>query len=129
TPTRGAVRRRRDRPRPPAPRGGPGGARRPPGAPPPRRDLRGWDALALLPGTPVTQVAVTSEAGTRWQPVEPLPPVNGAVAPILATVDSLRRAWEEALESSTVEERAAARERRLRRHAVGTGINQRLYEA
>jgi Fic/DOC family len=64
----------------------------------------------------------------RWQPIEPLPAVNSAVAPILATVDSLRRAWEEALESSTAEEREAAQARRLRRHAVETGIIERLYE-
>lgn len=51
---------------------------------------------------------MTSEARTRWQPFEPVPAVNGAVVPILATVDSLRRAWEEALESSTAEERADA---------------------
>jgi hypothetical protein len=48
--------------------------------------------------------------------------------PILAVVDSLRRAWEEALESSTAEERTAAQARRLRRHAVETGIIERLYE-
>jgi hypothetical protein len=71
---------------------------------------------------------MTAEARMRWQPIEPLPPVNGAVQPILDTVDSLRRAWEEALESSTAEERAAARDKRLRRHAVETGIIERLYE-
>lgn len=47
---------------------------------------------------------------------------------MLKTADSLRAAWEEALQYSSEEERAEARNRRLRRHAVETGIIERLYE-
>ena len=47
---------------------------------------------------------------------------------MLATVDSLRSACQEALELSSPEDREAARNRRLRRHAVETGIIERLYE-
>jgi Fic family protein len=60
--------------------------------------------------------------------VEPLPEINGAVHPVLATVDALRSAWEEALGRSSPEEFAEARQRSLRRHAIETGIIERLYD-
>lgn len=63
-----------------------------------------------------------------WRPVSPVPQVNGTLEPILKIADSLRVAWEDALASSSEEERAEARNRRLRRHAVETGIIERLYE-
>lgn len=47
---------------------------------------------------------------------------------MLKTADSLRTAWEEALRNSSEQEQAEARNRRLRRHAVETGIIERLYE-
>ena len=71
---------------------------------------------------------VTNEQRVRWQPITPLPEVNGTLEPILKTVDSLRSAWEDALQYYSEEELAEARNRRLRRHAVETGIIERLYE-
>jgi Fic/DOC family len=63
-----------------------------------------------------------------WKAVSPLDPVDGALAPLLATVDSLRGAWEEALSHASPEEFAEARRRSLRRHAIETGIIERLYD-
>ena len=71
---------------------------------------------------------MTSERDRQWHPIAPLPPVNGSVTPLLSTVDSLRSAWREALLFSTDEEFEAAQAKRLRRHAVETGIIERLYE-
>jgi fido (protein-threonine AMPylation protein) len=65
---------------------------------------------------------------TKWQPIAGLPEVNGTLEPLLKTVDSLRSAWEEALKYYSEEELTEARNRRLRRHAVETGIIERLYE-
>src|SRR5207249_3663842 len=70
----------------------------------------------------------TPERRHQWLPVTAVPAVNGAVKPLLSTVDSLRSAWQEAIDSSTPEERQAAQQRRLRRHAIETGIIERLYE-
>jgi prophage maintenance system killer protein len=69
-----------------------------------------------------------SEPTGRWMPIRPVPAVNGSVTPLLATVDSLRAAWTEAVAYSTPEEFEAAQAKRLRRHAVETGIIERLYE-
>jgi Fic family protein len=63
-----------------------------------------------------------------WREVEPLPKINGAVEPVLATVDALRSAWEEALGRTSPDEFAEARQRSLRRHAIETGIIERLYD-
>jgi hypothetical protein len=64
----------------------------------------------------------------RWQPIAPIPKINGALEPLLKTVDSLRSAWDDALHYYSSEELTEARNRRLRRHAVETGIIERLYE-
>src|SRR5260370_42379644 len=71
---------------------------------------------------------MNDERRVPWREVTPLPDVNGTLAPLLKTVDSLRRAWEEALRDATSDELAEARERRLRRHAIETGIIERLYD-
>jgi Fic family protein len=63
-----------------------------------------------------------------WREVEPPPDVNGSLSQMLKTVDSLRSAWEEALQDASPEEQAEAQERRLRRHAIETGIIERLYD-
>ncbi len=63
-----------------------------------------------------------------WREVEPLPHVNGAIEPLLKTVSTLHDAWEDALLGASAEEVVAARERRLRRHAIETGIIERLYD-
>lgn len=63
-----------------------------------------------------------------WREVDPLPEVNGAVEPVLATVDALRTAWDRALRRVSAAEFAEARQRSLRRHAIETGIIERLYD-
>jgi Fic family protein len=63
-----------------------------------------------------------------WRPITAVPVVNGTLTPLLATVDSLRSAWQEAMDLFSPAEQEAARNRRLRRHAVETGIIERLYE-
>lgn len=63
-----------------------------------------------------------------WRSVEPFPELNGDVADLLATIDDLRRVWEETLSLATSEEVEEARKRSLRRHAIETGIIERLYD-
>ncbi|BCJ72882.1 hypothetical protein CS0771_24260 [Catellatospora sp. IY07-71] len=65
---------------------------------------------------------------TPWREVEPLPMLNGAVSPVLLTVDSLRTAWERSIAQAPPAEFAEARQRSLRRHAIETGIIERLYD-
>jgi hypothetical protein len=71
---------------------------------------------------------MTGDQRVKWRPIAPLPHVNGTLEPLLKTVDSLRSAWEDALQYYSAEELTEARNRRLRRHAVETGIIERLYE-
>jgi Fic family protein len=68
------------------------------------------------------------ERHVPWREVEPLPDLNGSLEPLLKTVSALRDAWADALRSASAEDVAAARERRLRRHAIETGIIERLYD-
>ncbi|GIE76192.1 hypothetical protein Aph02nite_21420 [Actinoplanes philippinensis] len=63
-----------------------------------------------------------------WRSVDPVPELNGDVAALLATIDDLRRVWEETLSLATSEEIQEARKRSLRRHAIETGIIERLYD-
>ncbi|MGH3566932.1 MAG: Fic family protein [Pseudonocardia sp.] len=71
---------------------------------------------------------MSRDAVDRWTEVEPLPPVNGDLEQLLASVDALRAAWEEALVSVAPAEFTEARRRSLRRHAIETGIIERLYD-
>jgi hypothetical protein len=71
---------------------------------------------------------MNDERRVPWREVTPVPDVNGTLAPLLKTVDSLRGAWEEWLKDATPEERGEAQQRRLRRHAIETGIIERLYD-
>lgn len=64
----------------------------------------------------------------RWREVEPLPDVNGDTRNLLATVDTLRVAWEEHLNQVSREEFEETRRRTLRRHAIETGIIEQLYD-
>lgn len=72
--------------------------------------------------------AMSGTAVDHWGDVEPLPPVNGDLAGVLASVDTLRSAWADALSRVTPNELAEARQRSLRRHAIETGIIERLYD-
>jgi hypothetical protein len=64
----------------------------------------------------------------RWQEVTPPEPANGPLRSMLETVDELRTAWKRSIERASPEEFAEARRRTLRRHAIETGIIERLYD-
>lgn len=64
----------------------------------------------------------------RWREVTPPEETDPSVAQLLATVDALRRAWKEFIDGVSPEEFAEARRRSLRRHAIETGIIERLYD-
>lgn len=64
----------------------------------------------------------------RWREVTAPEDVNGNLRPLLDTVDALRRAWKAYLGQVSPEEFAEARRRTLRRHAIETGIIERLYD-
>jgi len=63
-----------------------------------------------------------------WRDVTPFEELNGELGSTLETVDSLRSVWERVVEAATPEERAEARRRNLRQHAIETGIIERLYD-
>ncbi|MER6481324.1 Fic family protein [Streptomyces filamentosus] len=63
----------------------------------------------------------------EWVDVEPLPHVNGDLLPVLESADSLQRAWQEVVKANDPAFQEARR-RSLRRHAIETGIIERLYE-
>jgi Fic family protein len=86
-----------------------------------------WEAVTRHLRLYATEVA--SQVVVPWQEVTPLSArLDGALAPLLETVDALRGAWQESLEQATPEEFAEARLRSLRRHAIETGIIERLYD-
>lgn len=64
----------------------------------------------------------------RRRSVEPLPELNDDVAEMLAAIDSLRRVWDDNVAAATPEEVEEAQKRGLRRHAIETGIIERLYD-
>jgi fido (protein-threonine AMPylation protein) len=69
-----------------------------------------------------------AERVVPWREVTPLEPLNGGLPSLLATVDTLRSAWQRTIETATREEFAEGRRRSLRRHAIETGIIERLYD-
>ena len=71
---------------------------------------------------------MNEQAVIPWQWVTALDEVDDSLEPLLATVDTLRAAWEEFVEQVSDEEFAEARRRSLRRHAIETGIIERLYD-
>ncbi len=64
----------------------------------------------------------------QWWRVRPPTTVNGDLHQVLATVDSLQRAWADAVRHESPEEFRESRLRNLRRHAIETGIIERLYK-
>jgi len=65
----------------------------------------------------------------HWDWVTPLDaPIPDHLRDQLQTVDSLRGAWEDAMEVMPRAEFEEARKRSLRRHAIETGIIERLYD-
>ncbi len=71
---------------------------------------------------------MSDEDRLRWAEVEPLGFVNGELIPVLASVDTLREAWDVSLAQVSPGEFAEARRRSLVRHAIETGIIERLYD-
>ncbi|WP_078621321.1 Fic family protein [Streptomyces sp. NRRL WC-3626] len=69
-----------------------------------------------------------SEKRIPWRPIEALPHLNGEIAARLASVDALQVAWKAVQASASPEEVEASLKRRLRRHAIETGIIERLYD-
>lgn len=72
--------------------------------------------------------AAAVRANVPWRSVEPLPDLNGDVVAMLATIDDLRRIWADTQALATPAEIESARKRSLRRHAIETGIIERLYD-
>lgn len=64
----------------------------------------------------------------RWRDVEPLAGINGELGAVLASVDALRAARDDVLSRVTPEDFTESRRRSLRRHAIETGIIERLYD-
>jgi hypothetical protein len=62
-----------------------------------------------------------------WVDVEPLPGLNGDLQSVLDSVRSLQSAWKLVVEANS-EAFQEARRRSLRRHAIETGIIERLYD-
>ncbi|MGH3821425.1 MAG: Fic family protein [Pseudonocardiaceae bacterium] len=71
---------------------------------------------------------MSDEVRLRWAEVEPLGVLNGELKNVLANVDTLRDAWELSLAQASPGEFTEARRRSLRRHAIETGIIERLYD-
>ncbi|WP_066374572.1 Fic family protein [Herbidospora mongoliensis] len=63
-----------------------------------------------------------------WKRIEPLTSINGEIATRLAGVDALQSAWKDVQANATPAEVEASLKRRLRRHAIETGIIERLYD-
>ncbi|NAS21299.1 hypothetical protein GT755_06320 [Herbidospora sp. NEAU-GS84] len=63
-----------------------------------------------------------------WKRIEALMPVNGEIATRLAAVDALQAAWKDVQAQAAPAEVEASLKRRLRRHAIETGIIERLYD-
>ncbi|MGH3775452.1 MAG: hypothetical protein ACRDRR_06900 [Pseudonocardiaceae bacterium] len=70
---------------------------------------------------------MSDEYRLQWAEVEPLGVMNGELMQVLASVDALREAWEVSLAQVSVGELAEARRRSLTRHAIETGLIERLY--
>jgi len=62
-----------------------------------------------------------------WTPIAPPEQVNGDLSQVLASMDALQRAWADVVRQARPEEFKEARARSLRRHAIETGIIERLY--
>lgn len=63
-----------------------------------------------------------------WHPIEPLDESLRANNGSIASLDALRRAWRDHLDSMSEEDRVRTRQRSLRRLSVETGLIERLYD-
>ncbi|MBC8091078.1 MAG: Fic family protein [Pseudonocardia sp.] len=71
---------------------------------------------------------MTTPTTEAWRRVGEPVALNGFVDQVLKSVDTLRGAWKEVVALASPEEFAEARKRSLRRHAIETGIIERLYD-
>ncbi|MGH3887236.1 MAG: Fic family protein [Pseudonocardiaceae bacterium] len=71
---------------------------------------------------------MSDEIRLRWAEVEPLGVVNGELNHVLTNLDTLREAWDVSLAQASPGEFTEARRRSLTRHAIETGIIERLYD-
>jgi fido (protein-threonine AMPylation protein) len=69
-----------------------------------------------------------AERVEEWREVRPVSPLNGELETALASVDSLQAAWSESIAKASPKEFQQARLRTLRRHAIETGIIERIYD-
>ena len=68
-------------------------------------------------------------AAGQWHPIEPLDPaVEETIRGDLAAVDALHRSWKGFTDSLDETDRHTLRRRTLRKHAIETGILERLYQ-
>lgn len=72
-------------------------------------------------------LSAMDSASLTWVDVLPMPALNGDVASILESVRSLQRAWKKVISANDAAFQEARR-RSLRRHAIETGIIERLYD-
>jgi Fic family protein len=89
--------------------------------------LEARDAVLLHEAKPCSLLGM-SERVLRWREVTPLEDFNGGVQSLLETVNTLRSAWQQAVDAASPTEFEEARKRTLRRHAIETGIIERLYD-
>lgn len=71
---------------------------------------------------------MADEERIPWREVQPARSINGDLQQVLASVDALRGAWKDVISNASPDEFTEARERSLRRHAIETGIIERLYD-
>ena len=77
----------------------------------------------------MSAVTETKEEVRKWRPIARLDPsVEERIRGDLAAVDALQRSWQEFTGSLDEADRRTLRRRTLRKHAVETGILERLYQ-
>lgn len=77
----------------------------------------------------MSTAALAEESVRKWQPITRLDPsVEKKIRGNLAAVDALQRSWQQFTNSLDEADRHTLRRRTLRKHAVETGILERLYQ-
>lgn len=80
------------------------------------------------PATSMSSVCSMSSGDVDWREVLPPEPITDSAHEALRKADALRELWESKLATSSAEEIRLSRESSLRRHAIETGIIERLYD-
>lgn len=76
----------------------------------------------------MSSVCRMSPGDVEWREVLPPEPITDSAQQALRKADALRDLWERKLATSSAEEIRLSRESSLRRHAIETGIIERLYD-